>query len=391
LFRREENLTVFIVSVFLGGFALFCLLLQHLSSLRELFLGGDGFLAHALCSELFAKLDAGQGEADILGLDFALQDVVTRHASPMLRRTLATTLTLGLLPPPPPSSAARRRGTAAAAAAAAVVAGPEAPDDPAMPVDVELPELAAPEDPQSLVGLEQLELRVTIAWPLSSIVTSESLKGYNKIWHLLLQLRRAEMALNDCALSGCSAAPHSVANRRSRAAALAGASAASRSGGGGGAPPSSSSSSLPPTAGRVLSRTSKYFVNASGVQHAFYLLKAELQHFLRHMLAYVLGRAAEGCWKPLLRALHKHARSGDTEQIRQLHDKYIEDILFQCMLTPKVKQQTGNYEHWRMWCTVHARLSLLPVQVAPLFWLPMSDWLCLSPFCVVLFFAALFS
>lgn len=239
------------------------------------------------------QLDAG--ESDIIGLNHLLQDTLSRHSSPTLKRFLARAFTLVLVAPP----------TTAAATAG---------DDSASSA-----ELVSPTDPQSLSALEQLELECAIGWPLSGIVTGAAVGDYNRVWRLLLQVRRAEFALNDCALSGVSAAPHSRANRRAHAAAVA-----SRQGG-------------LPTAGRPLTRSAKYYANSSGCAHAFHLLKSELAHFTRNILEYLLGNCASArWWRGLLRALERHAGSGDVDQLRALHQQYLDNILFHCLLTPKV-------------------------------------------------------
>lgn len=232
-----------------------------------------------------------------------MQDTLSRYSSPTLRRFLARSFTLVLIETP----------TAGAAAAAASAAGSAASPR----------ELVSPSNPQSLAALEQLRLECAIAWPLSRIITPEAVAGYNKVWRLLLQVRRAELALTDCALSGTSAAPHSRANLRAHAAAVL------------------SGQVGRPTPGRPLSRSPKYFRNTSGCAHAFHLLKSELQHFTRNILEYLLGNCVAGRgWGGLLAAMGRHAGSGDVDQLRALHQQYLDNILFHCLLTPKVDLET---------------------------------------------------
>ena len=243
---------------------------------------------------LFPLCQLDAGESDIIGLNHLLQETLSRYSSPTLRRFMARSFTLVLVETP-----------TAAASAAGNAASPR--------------ELVSPSGPQSLAALEQLRLECAIAWPLSRIITPEAVAGYNKVWRLLLQVRRAELALTDCALSGTSAAPHSRANLRAHASAVL-------SGQGG-----------RPTPGRPLTRSPKYYRNTSGCAHAFQLLKAELHHFTRNILEYLLGNCVAGKgWGGLLVAMERHAGSGDVDQLRALHQQYLDNILFHCLLTPKV-------------------------------------------------------
>ena len=261
------------------------------------------------------------------GLNHLLQDSLSRHSSPALRRRFAHSFTLVLVRRPVAGSAGSSAGSS---------------HDPQQHAHSEA-DLVALESPQSLGCLEQLHVVLEVGWPLSVVVGHEALQAYNRLWTLLLQIRRAEMALNDCALPSASAAPHSKHNRRAYMSALG------ASGGGG--------HRLPPTAGAPLTSSVKYFANLGVVQHAFYLLKAELQHFLRSILDYMLSRATSAAWTTLLRTLARHAQGQgqphgttpppDTQHIKKIHQNYLDQIMFQCLLTPKVRALTNKTKNER--------------------------------------------
>lgn len=262
-------------------------LVSQLACLRDVFLMADGLLSYTTADALFRRLDAF--DLAVVGLDAVVQETMRNTARERHTRERVRQFRLVLV---------HRRATDADTPSSAATASSDSS-----------PENVSLEHPHSILCLEQLHLEVSVPWPLEVVVSRSSLEGYNRVWRFLLQLRRAELALNECTLAEASAAPRSRRVGAPRDFAIG---------------------------TRLTTSSVKYHRNANGVQHAFYLLLAEFKHFLRVLLEYALARATDAPWRDLSAKLTKLVQGGDLEQVRRAHDAYVESILFSLLLTPRL-------------------------------------------------------
>jgi len=271
-----------------------CGLGEHLSALRDLFFMADGFLSYDVCRTLFDKLD--HWEVDILGLNDCLAESVSSHASPRVRRLLGPSLTLLLV------SSSASASNVAVSTSSSSSGESDADRDPAFL-----------QHPHSIHCMDQLQLQVHLPWPLNQIITPDAIIGYNKIWRFLLQLRRAELALDECAFGGNGNGSGNNGGRGYRA--------------------------FPGTF------TPSVFVSTRShprCVHIFYQLKCELSHFMRHMLDYVLSRCVHGAWEALATQLQRTATSSDMEEMRKAHQQYLDTISMHILMTPKLSAALGS-------------------------------------------------
>ena len=296
----------------------------------------DGFMSHDLCHGLFERVSAARGytrtsadcetsqgrspfahishvsrfvflcvfqldswDVGVVGLNHLLQDSLSRHSSPMLRRFFAQSLRLVL------------------------VARPMGPTSTPSPSGVD--EVIALENPQGIECLDQLSVVASIPWPLDALITASHLAAYNRIWRFLLQLKRANMALNECALPMASAAPHSRVNARAFAHAQA-----------------NRKSALPP-AGHPVTSSVKFHRNVTPLSHSFFLLRAELLHVVSVVTTHVFHKTTTAYWGRFQAALRSSdCGGGDAEQIVAMHQSYLDSILGDCLLTPKLHVVLGS-------------------------------------------------
>lgn len=331
--------------------SLICLCLsvcaQHLAGLREFFLMSDGFMSHDLCHGLFERVShrsAAKGfrfpsdnrsprcdpctsatafssvahfvtcsllcalqlntwDVGVVGLNHLLQDSLARHSSPMLRRFFAQSLRLILV--------ARPMGPASASSPSPSPSGSD--------------EVIALENPQGIDCLDQLSVCASIPWPLDALITSTHLAAYNRIWRFLLQLKRASMALNECGLPMASAAPHTRVNSRAFAHAQ-----------------SNRKASLHP-AGHPVTSSIKFHRNVNTLQHSFFLLRSELLHVVSVVTTHVFHKTTTAYWGRFQSALRaSDCGGGDAEQIVSMHQTYLDSILSDCLLTPKLHVVLGS-------------------------------------------------
>jgi hypothetical protein len=131
----------------------------------------------------------------------------------------------------------------------------------------------------STIGrLQCLIIKPNIAWPLNIVITEESTVKYNKIFVFLLQLLRAKQALEE-----------------------------------------------------MTKQSSKGRTRRTPVVHQFFVLKAHFYSFVHNIHAYVMGRVVDGVWGAFTEEAEGF-EGADLEQLRDLHDKYLDKIMHQTLL-----------------------------------------------------------
>ena len=133
-----------------------------------------------------------------------------------------------------------------------------------------------PFDPESIHALEFAHIQFEVAWPLNIVINARAIVAYNKVMHLFLRLRRSAWALADVWAALKADAPRAEAADLQRF-------------------------------------------------RAVQLYRHEMQHFVTVITEYFCHETLEVCWAEFQASIARP--SVGLEQLRQLHDRYLQTIL----------------------------------------------------------------
>jgi len=141
-------------------------------------------------------------------------------------------------------------------------------------------------DVHGIDALDHVKLQYKIAFPLNIVVNETVMTKYNELYHFLMKLKRVESVLQSIWM-------------------------------------------------HFKHREVKIASTKNERIRALQMFRQEIQHFINIMQAYVMNQIHDICAKEFSTKLRTQAKT--VEDLRVIHDEFLESILFGCMLSYKAK------------------------------------------------------
>ena len=140
--------------------------------------------------------------------------------------------------------------------------------------------------------LASLQFRVVVRWPISLVVTDDTLNAYSRIFRFLLQIHYAKWVLKSLAL--------------------------------------------------LKAADSKKPGKRSPTLHTFYTHRAQMYHIVTCVQQYMINRAVHGVWPKFQEHLDKLEETGDLNHLKEAHYIYLAETCRQLLLGRNSRPARGK-------------------------------------------------